>query len=225
MWLHQARIDMSGTVWGWAGAAVVGYALMRPWMRNWGSRPAERKLTFPGDEVVEAPNYDALMAVNIHAPPQAVWPWLTQLGRGRGGLYSYDWLDRLFGFLDAPSAKSLLPGLSELRAGDWIPIGKNPRWFYQVRIVEPNRALVLYLEDEKMGWKWSWSFILEPTGQCTRLFSRSRSHVPLRPATLLMWAMMELPAFIMTRKMLLNLRERAEGLTLSSARWTLKPGV
>jgi hypothetical protein len=31
------------------------------------------------------------------------------MGYQRGGLYSYDWLDRLFGFLDRPSATRILP--------------------------------------------------------------------------------------------------------------------
>jgi hypothetical protein len=213
---HVRRLQevvMHKAIWGLSiGAAVVGYLLMRPWMNRWGTRPADRKLVFPGDEVVGAPNYEAMMGVVVNAPPEAIWPWLIQLGRGRGGLYSYDWLDRVFGFLDAPSAKAILPGIQALRPGDKIPIGKDPKRFYTVRTVVPNRALVVSLEDERMGWKWAWGFHLVPEGGHTRLFSRNRSYVPPRLATVLMWAFIELPAFIMTRRMLLNLRDRAEGL-------------
>jgi len=199
-------------------AAVGAYALMRPWMKRWGARPDERNLSYPGDDVVSSANYQAMMAVDVNAPPEAIWPWLMQLGRARGGLYSYDWLDRLFGFLDAPSAKTLLPGVGPLHPGDQVPIGKDPKWYYQVRVVEPNRALVMFLEDPRAGWKWSWSFILVPEGRRTRLLSRSRSYVPRRFGTIAMWAAIELPAFIMTRKMLLNLRERAEGLARAPER-------
>jgi hypothetical protein len=87
-----------------------------------------------------------------------------------------------------------------------------------VHAVQPNRALVMFLEDKQMGWKWSWSFILVPEDGRTLLISRSRSYVPRRLATILMWAAIELPAFIMTRKMLLNLRDRAEGLALARGR-------
>lgn len=163
-------------------------------------------------------NYIAMMAIDVNAPPEAIWPWLMQLGRGRGGLYSYDWLDRLFGYLDAPSARTLLSGTSELKPGDRIPVGKDPRRFFPVHAVVRNRALVLAIEDEQGGWKWSWSFILMPEGGRTRLISRSRSHVPLKLQPLLIWALIELPAFIMTRKMLLNLRDRAETLTRMRAR-------
>jgi hypothetical protein len=193
-------------------AALGGYALLRPWMNRWGTRPDEWKQSYPGDDVVSPANYEAMMAVDVDAPPEAIWPWLTQLGRARGGLYSYDWLDRLFGFLDGPSAKTLLPDVKALEPGDLVPIGKDPKRYYQVRAVEPNRALVMFLEDARAGWKWSWSFILVPEGGRTRLLSRSRSYVPRRLATIAMWAAIELPAFIMTRKMLLTLRDRAEGL-------------
>lgn len=195
-----------------AGAALTGYALMRPWMNRWGTRPDERRRVYPGDDVVSPANHAAMMGVDVDAPPEAIWPWLMQLGRGRGGLYSYDWLDRLFGFLDAPSATTVLPDAAPLQPGDLVPIGKDPKWHYHVRAVEPNRALVMFLEDPRAGWKWSWSFILVPEGGRTRLLSRSRSYVPPRFATIAMWAAIELPAFIMTRKMLLNLRDRAERL-------------
>lgn len=76
----------------------------------------------------------------------------------------------------------------------------------------------MFLEDKQMGWKWSWSFILVPEDGRTRLISMSRSYVPRRLATILMWAAIEIPAFIMTRKMLLNLRHRAEGLARTRGR-------
>ena len=104
---------------GGLGVALGAYALLRPWMKNWGTRPHERKLAYPGDDVVSPANYVAMMAVDVDAPPEAIWPWLMQLGRGRGGLYSYDWLDRLFGYLDRPSATSILPEFS-------APRGRRP---------------------------------------------------------------------------------------------------
>jgi hypothetical protein len=196
----------------WGIPVVIGLLALAPlarWsLKFWGSRADERERSYPGDDVVSGCNYWAMMAIDVHASPEAIWPWLMQLGRGRGGLYSYDWLDRLFGFLDAPSAQVLLPGTHQLELGDGVPFGKNPNSVYRVRVVEANRALVLYLEDQRLGYQWSWGFILVREGAKTRLLSRSRYHLSrwLRPV----WVAMELPAFIMTRKMLLNLRDRAE---------------
>ena len=94
-----------------------------------------------GDAAVADPSYSATMAITIGARPEHIWPWLVQLGYQRGGLYSYDWLDRLFGYLDRPK-RSLHPaGISAV--GGW---GRDPhwaRWRFPVTAIEPARALVL----------------------------------------------------------------------------------
>ena len=61
----------------------------------------------------------------MNASAAAIYPWLVQIGKGRGGLYSYDFLDRLFGFLDAPSSKDVLPEFQGLKPGDTIPLGRG----------------------------------------------------------------------------------------------------
>src|SRR6478672_4244582 len=77
---------------------------VRRWFNGWGTTPDERTRAMPGDDVITDPTSGAMQAVTVEAPPQDIWPWLMQMGYQRGGLYSYDWLDRLFGFLDRPSA-------------------------------------------------------------------------------------------------------------------------
>jgi hypothetical protein len=67
----------------------------------------------------------ATHAVTVDAPPEDIWPWLVQIGNHRGGLYSYDWLDRLFGFLDRPSATRILPEFQQLAVGDTILLGRE----------------------------------------------------------------------------------------------------
>ena len=109
--------------------------------RFWGSTEAERYRAMRGDMEIPHPTYEATLAVTIDAPPSAIWPWLVQMGYRRGGLYSYDWLDRLFGYLDRPSATRFLPEFQHLAVGDHIPLGQGPSW--PVAVLEPNRALVL----------------------------------------------------------------------------------
>src|SRR6185295_17709528 len=108
---------------------------------NWGATAEEISGPMSGDAKVPKPNYAATLAVTIGAAPADVWPWLVQLGYQRGGLYSYDWLDRLFGYLDRPSAERILPEFQSLKAGDEIPVGRGPG--FPVHIADPRRALVL----------------------------------------------------------------------------------
>src|SRR5215813_2834556 len=74
---------------------------------------------------IDGATYSSTLAVTIDAAPEHIWPWLVQMGYRRGGLYSYDWLDRLFGYLDRPSAIRILPEFQRLAAGDEIPIGRG----------------------------------------------------------------------------------------------------
>ena len=81
---------------------------VRRWFHRWGTTPEELEREMPGYRLIENPTKVDTGALTVNAPPEAIWPWLVQMGQGRGGLYSYDWLDRLFGFLDRPSATSIL---------------------------------------------------------------------------------------------------------------------
>jgi hypothetical protein len=98
------------------------------WCRTWGATDRELQRTMLGDIQVTLPSYEATLGVTINTAPEAIWPWLMQMGYRRGGLYSYDWLDRLFGYLDAPSADHILPEWQLLEVGDEIPIGRGGRF-------------------------------------------------------------------------------------------------
>jgi hypothetical protein len=174
---------------------------------RWGATGADLQRAMPGDRDVQLPNYDTTVAVTIDSRPDDIWPWLMQMGYRRGGLYSYDWLDRLFGFLDRPSAERVLPEFQDLKVGDVIPIGRGGG--FAVKTVDPYRALVLAGEAD--GVAWAWQFGLYPLGERrTRLVSRNRArYVPTAGARIFM-CLLEPAAFIMTRKMLLGIKRRAE---------------
>src|SRR5512132_2711342 len=98
---------------------------IRRWMSRWGTTPSDRLRVMAGDSLLAEPTYSGTMAVTVNAPPEDIWPWLVQIGYQRGGLYSYDWLDRLFGYLDRPSSTRILPEFQQLAVGDKIPWGHN----------------------------------------------------------------------------------------------------
>jgi hypothetical protein len=188
-------------------AAAAYWRLLLPRMRRWGTTGAEACATLPGDELVEQPDWTMTHAVTIQADRDAVWPWLAQLGHQRGGLYSYDWLDRLFGILDAPSAERILPEFQQLRAGDVIPLGAGPSW--PVAAAEPGRLLIL--APQAPGYEISWTFVLsEGTPGTMRLVTRVRAAMAATLGNRLATLALDPAAFLMTRKMLLGIKQRAE---------------
>jgi len=182
---------------------------IRQWMSQWGATPPDLLRVMAGDSLLVDPTYSGTMVVLVNAPAEDIWPWLVQIGYQRGGLYSYDWLDRLFGYLDRPSATRILPEFQGLAVGDQIPLGRGPSW--PVAVVEPRRALVL--DMRKMGgFDWVWQFGLYPIDEKrTRLVSRSRVRTQTVWARLFTYAI-EPAGFVMTRRMLRGVKERAEGL-------------
>ena len=69
---------------------------VRRWMSRWGATPSDLTRIMAGDALLSDPTYSGTLAVIVNAAPEQIWPWLVQIGYRRGGLYSYDWLDRLF---------------------------------------------------------------------------------------------------------------------------------
>ena len=197
------------------GAAVVAF---RPVYVRWGTTAAERSRVLPGDEREPNPGYRVDHAITIHAPASAVWPWLAQLGQGRGGFYSYDWLERAFGD-DVRNADRIHPEWQTVSRGDLIRAtqpsylgGKFGELGWKVVDVIPGRALIL----ENWG-----AFVVEPVdSNTTRLIVRTRgagnpSFVGLVLGPLNVFVF-EPAHFIMQRGMLRGIRDRAEELTLSS---------
>jgi hypothetical protein len=149
-------------------------------------------------------------AVTIQAEPGQIWPWLTQMGYKRGGLYSHDWLDRLFKILDRPSAKQVRPEFQQLAVGDVIPMGSGPSW--PVTTLEPEHALAL----EPVAGQVPWCFGLYPVNQrVTRLVSRVRLGVGWAPLLRLLAPAVDLLWWLMERKMLLGIKHRAGSLAAS----------
>ena len=194
--------------------AVLYWFPLRRWFARWGTTADDLTRVMAGDGLLADPTFSATMAVVVNAGPENLWPWLVQMGYQRGGLYSYDWLDRLFGYLDRPSATRILPEFQHLAVGDEIPVGRGPRW--PVAAIEPRRALVLDMRDTG-GFDWVWQFGLYTVDEThTRIVSRSR----VRPLTI--WAklfmfVLEPAGFLMTRRMLLGLKQRAETLRVEKA--------
>jgi hypothetical protein len=165
-------------------------------------------------------------AITIAAPPEEVFPWLVQLGQGRGGFYSYDWLENQTG-LDIHSADHILPEHQQLTSGDRIPVAPGPPFygFTVAEVAAPDRLVLemrihpftgLATPPRSAGGNWrldaSWAFVLTPAGSAsTRLVTRTRVGLRLPVALALSYGLvLEALALAMERQMLLGIRERAE---------------
>ncbi|MCI0398907.1 MAG: hypothetical protein L0332_29510 [Chloroflexi bacterium] len=218
------RIAMAG-----AAASATYLFTLRPWLLHWGATEEEGQMPLPGDHLVPQPRYISTRAITIQTPPVVVWPWLVQMGQGRAGLYSYDWLENLAG-CDIHSADRIIPELQTLQVGDvvrLIPEGRGPLYF-EVAILQPYRALVLRSPGDPAanlaaGFpSVAWAFVLEKRDEhTTRLLVRFRSdYRPGLLSTLGNQVLLEPIQFIMERKMLLGIKERAER---SLAEFSLQP--
>ena len=103
----------------------MGNLMSGPW-RKWGATEAEATRPMPGDDEVKQPMQVTTRAVTVKARAADIWPWLVQMGYRRGGMYSYDWIDRRLGILDQPSANRIISEFQDLKVGDVIPMGKPP---------------------------------------------------------------------------------------------------
>ena len=195
--------------------AVLYWFPIRRWMSRWGTTSPDVARVMAGDSLLADHTYSGTMTVVVNATPEDIWPWLLQMGFQRGGLYSYDWLDRLFGYLDRPSATRILPQFQHLAVGDTIPLGRGPSW--PVAAIEPYHALVLDMRNMG-GIDWVWQFGLYAVDEHrTQLVSRSRVHARTVWARLLTYAI-EPAGFLMTRRMLRGIKKRAEGVARVQSR-------
>ncbi|MEK8226829.1 hypothetical protein NKG05_13190 [Oerskovia sp. M15] len=89
----------------------------------------------PGDELVPAADVVATRAITIAAPPREVWRWVLQLGQGRGGFYSYEWLENLVG-CEIRNADRIEPQWQRLAVGDEVRL--HPAVALRVAAIVPN---------------------------------------------------------------------------------------
>jgi hypothetical protein len=117
----------------------------------------EKHRTMPGDALVPDPIAGFTHAITIVAKAEQIWPWLAQMGAGRAGWYSLDWLDNG----GRPSAKRVIPAYQNIAVGDLLPGTPGATEAFFVAVVEPPRNLVLTAPAKDGTYGVSWEFLLE----------------------------------------------------------------
>jgi hypothetical protein len=203
--------------WGLGGVAA-GYAVWRLGTTA-GSTSVERRTRLPGDELVPSTQIVTDHAIDIFAPEDEVWPWLTQLGWHLGGYYTPRWVDRWLFPANWASLEALDPVLQrDLRAGDRIPDDPPGTAEYVVAQVEPPSVLVLRSSSHvPPGWDrygagidWTWCLRLTSLAEGTRLHVRVRGR--MRPWWFAALYVVLLPPsdLVMARGMLRGIKRRVE---------------
>lgn len=123
-----------------AGSVAAYRAILRPWYERWGVEPDDGARLLPGDELIAGPTGGDTRGITIDAPAGAIWPWLVQMGLGRAGWYSYDAID-----MRGRSSETIEPAWQAITVGQTIPAW--PGGGFEVVQVDPDQALVLYLDD------------------------------------------------------------------------------
>jgi hypothetical protein len=203
-------------------ALTAYFLLVQPWHVRWGTTNNEAERLLPGDDIVPQPDYRCTRAITIRAPAAEVWPWLLQIGQDRGGFYSYNWIENLFG-LDIHNVYHIVPEWQNLEVGDKVNL--SPYYKMTVSIIEPSQSLVYNMPSDEFMTQATWAFILFPLDlRTTRLIIRMRIDIGvLSKASLLLF---DPGHFIMERKMMYGIKEcteRTQGITtghrISEAIW------
>ncbi|MDH4063340.1 MAG: hypothetical protein OEW19_02995 [Acidobacteriota bacterium] len=191
--------------------AAAGIATV--WLRRGRSvraTPSERRRPLDGDDLIPDAVGSLTHAITIGRPPEAVWPWLVQMGGDRAGWYSYDVIDNA----RRPSATRILPDLQSIEVGMIVPALPGATDAFTVLRVDPHRTLVLGWVRAARAIAMTWAFVLEPAaGAHARLIVRARVGHAYQFHGVPAWAARGvLPPvhFVMQRKQLLGIAWRAE---------------
>jgi hypothetical protein len=234
------RIVVGAVIAAGSWAACAG---ARQWYSAWGVDPDERRRGLPGDDLVPGPTLVETRGITIDAPPEAVWPWLVQMGYGRAGWYSYDAID-----MKGTSAEAILPEHQALAVGDTVPT--DPGGGFLVKVVDRERALVLFVDPEILAarggampapgeapglamtgrlletatpprFNAAWAFVLLPLdGRRTRLIERFSARAEPEVAsrgTRLLEPLLGFGFFVMAQRQMTGIRARAEKLARDRA--------
>lgn len=228
--IHQKpRFSFLQIVEGIEGIAIVLACyltfFLKPLRDRWGLSLDEAKMPLPADEIIRAPKSVFTHAVKINAPAKYVWPWIAQIGQGRGGFYSYEALENLIG-LHIYNSDEIIPEFQNPKLGDFISFG--PKDAYPLVVCEHGRAMAIengYDLDAKIAFDpklsspknylhltWLW-YVEAIDENHSRFISRNRLRYGSSLKAILLFGKLGEPmVFAMDRKMCLGIKKRAEDL-------------
>jgi hypothetical protein len=206
-----------------------------PRLDTWGATPEEAAMPLPGDSLVPGPGpWQMTVATTIKAPPEKIFPYFAQMGQDKAGFYSFDWLERSFGF-GIHNNYTIEPKWQDVKPGDFCTFHKagmgmriaevttNRHLAMVTNGLDPNHPLPpgkwemllkpLFPPSKGDYVAWNWDFNLVPqTDGSTRVIVRC--HTAMRGSSLAKFFAKHafaLPSDIMDIEMLKRVKGLAEG--------------
>mgnify|MGYP001815858345 CR=1 FL=1 len=217
----QARPPGVGVLAALEGAAlflwnVIATPVVGERRRRWGTMGTEASDPLPGDGLIPDPKWSYTLGVSVDAPPISVWPWIAQIGQGRGGFYTYQTLENMVG-CRIVNTTEILPDHQHPVVGDGIYLHHDAAPL-AIEIVDPPTALVLFgspaeTGSEEIRGESIWQFVVKPHGgDGSRLLTRGQyDYAPNWRSRLVFGRFpMEGITFVMSRKMMLEIKRLAE---------------
>lgn len=180
--------------------------IIRPWHLRWGATDTELSLILPGDSFVKNPDFNATRGILINSTPENIWKWIIQIGCGRAGWYSIDWIDNA----GIESSNKILPDYQRIEIGQFIPFTpdrKNGMWVKKFKEYE----YILWVDKEgKATWLW---YLYPVNNKQTRLLTRLRTKYIWKGFWVLYYLLYDFGDIIMMSKCMKGIKKRAESIT------------
>lgn len=182
---------------------VVYLMWLRPWHLTWGATREEVSRSLPGDQLVARPHFNATRAITIEASPEVVWKWIIQIGSGRAGWYSIDWIDNG----GKKSSETIIPLFQHIAVDQFIPFtpgGNNGMWVAGYREFEN-----ILWTDKKGDTSWLWYIQSDKDGN-SRLITRLRTRYRFFSLWVIYYLLYDIGDIIMMKKCMKGIKRRAE---------------
>ena len=198
-------------VWNLVTTPFIGRKRLR-----WGTVGTETTDSLPGDQLVPEPKWSYTLGISVDASPEDVWPWIAQIGQGRGGFYTYQTLENMVG-CKISNTTEILPDHQHPTVGEDIYLHPTTPPL-RIEIVDSPNALVLFGSLVDIGGEESWGvstwqFVVNPGPDGgSRLLTRGRYDYTPDWKSRLAFARfpIEVITFVMSRKMMLEIKRLAE---------------
>jgi hypothetical protein len=201
------------------GVVLYG-ALVQPWASTWGATAEEAAMALPGDDLAPESQIDSTRAISVKARPEEIYPWMVQVGQGRGGMFSYDGLENLVG-CNIHTLNTIIPELQDLQVGDRVMLGEFEQLpYYRVIALEADFAVVLQSVDPESGELSDGTWVMAAVEQgdgTSRLIMRHKSLPAADGTGKVVNAVFGPISFLMEQKMMRTLRDFAEDLNTGQA--------